>query len=202
VILVLALALLPCARGSGETVATFLLVDGTKVKAEIYKFDEGKFFLRDVEGGAEFEEEEKDVVSIEFGATAPTTPPEDRHVGEVMTLIEEHRYFVVLDWATRHVRAGRREPVRDLEKTIKQELDKPAVSKERRRDLLLAGVVLHAAQGETGPARRMYGEILRDYPDDDVVRRFEMSMQWLRRRRDGRPAPRRRGERRPNAPPE
>jgi hypothetical protein len=172
VVLCASLLFLP-SLGSAGPIATLDLKDGRKIDAEIQWFFEGRFAVRDLQTDEIIELEASSIRAIDFGEDyRESSPARPLTVAEIRTQAEKQHFLSLLRGFLR-LNGAR---LKELDGALRQELERPALSADDRRDLSLARVLSLWAMGQEESARGLFAKIRADHPADPVVKRFDGQM--------------------------
>jgi len=180
-----------CAAGP---IATFRLLDGRRFSAEILGFSQGRFLLLDLAQEEFIEVPDAQVESVDFGEVhrsvkTGTEPPWSPPGGAPLGRRRGRRPLLDLTrWCLAQIRNGRTDRVEDLDRRISEELRRPHLSPERRRDLLLARLVVLSSLGRRAEAERLFERLSKEYRGDPVVERLKNWLQLSRTLRRPPPA--------------
>jgi hypothetical protein len=154
-------------------IVTFDLKDGRKMDADIQTFFEGRFTVRDMQSDETIELEASSIKAIDFGevhresgSARPLT------LAEIRLQAGNHRFPSLLRGLI-NLSAAR---LKELDGEIRQELERPALSADDKRDLGLARVLSLWAMGQEDNAKGLFAKIRADHPTDPIVKRFDAQM--------------------------
>ena len=162
-------------------VATFDFNDGSRLTAELLGFAGGDFSLRELEelrtrNVAESEIHAVDFgeIPIELGPARTILIPQGADPLPYFNWAIENRRFMILAATCRAdvVRHGRRR-VRELARHIEKQVETHSDASATNRDLRLAQVVVLSTLAERDSARRAFRKLQADYPEDEVIVKFE-----------------------------
>lgn len=178
-------------------VATLELGGGRKVTAELAAFSDGAFRVRALNGNRKVMRVPLSRVrAVDFGeipielgpGDAVNLPRNTQDVRHLWWAIDGRHFMILLQ--TCRPEGGRpgRERLSLLSRQIAAELERENLNPERRRDLRLARVILLTTAGRRNLARALFQRLKEDYPNDPVLRRFEIdvwalvALEWGERR--------------------
>jgi hypothetical protein len=154
-------------------IVTLDLKDGRKIEADIQWFFEGRFAVRDLQTDETVELEAASIKAIDFGEVyRENGPPRPLSLAEIRTQAERHRFPSLLRGFINLTGAR----LKELDGAIRQELERPALSADAKRDLSLARVLSLWAMGQEENAKALFAKIRFDHPTDPVVKRFDVQM--------------------------
>ena len=154
-------------------IVTLDLKDGRKIEADIQWFFEGRFAVRDTKTDETVELEASSIKAIDFGEVfRESGPPRPLTLAEIRNQAVKHRFPSLLR-AFINLSGAR---LKELDSAIGQELDRPALSADGRRDLSLARVLSLWAMGREENAKALFAKIRADHPADPVVKQFDVQM--------------------------
>jgi len=163
---------LPALSPAGPIV-TLEMKDGRKMDADIQWFAEGRFSVRDVQSDETIELEASSIKAIDFGEVhRESGPPRPLSLAEIRLQAQKHRYPSLLRGFI-NLTAAR---LKELDSAIGQELDRPALPPDDRRDLSLARVLTLWAMAQETDAKALFARIQADHPTDATVKRFDAQM--------------------------
>ncbi|MGO8702469.1 MAG: hypothetical protein ACLQVA_01525 [Candidatus Brocadiia bacterium] len=158
-------------------IVTINLKDGRKLDADIQWFFEGRFVVRDMQSDETIELEASSIKTIDFGEThRESGPARPLTIAEIRLQAEKHRFPTLLR-AFINLTAAR---LKELDTEIRQELDKPGLSADDKRDLGLARVLSLWAMGQEDNSRGLLARIRAEHPTDSVVKRFDVQMRSVK----------------------
>ena len=147
------------------------------MEADIQWFAEGRFSVRDVQSDETIELEASSIKAIDFGEVhRESGPPRPLTLAEIRLQAEKHRFPSLLR-AFINLTAAR---LKELDGAIRQELERPALSPDDRRDLGLARVLSLWAMGQEDKAKTLFAKIHAEHPTDPTVRRFDVQMRSVK----------------------
>jgi hypothetical protein len=156
---------------------TIELKDGRKIDADVQWFFEGRFSVRDVQSDETIELEASSIKAIDFGEVdREAGPARPLNLAEVRRYAEMHRFPTLLRGFS-NLTAAR---LKQLDGEIRQDLERPALPPDAKRDLSLARVLSLWALGQEDNAKTLFAEIRADHPVDPVVTRFDSQMRNIR----------------------
>jgi hypothetical protein len=171
------LLLFPPSLSFAGPIVTLELKDGQKMDADIQWFFDGRFAVRDLQTDETIELEASNVKSIDFGeAYRESGPPRPLTLAEIRTQAEKRRFPSLLRGFI-NLTAAR---LKELDGAIRQELERPALSPDDKRDLSLARVLSLWAMGQEENARALFAKIRADHPADPAVKRFDLQMRSVK----------------------
>jgi len=153
--------------------------DGRKIEAEIQGFKNRRFILREF-GHEETERiPETRIKSIDFGEkpfNLPDLPPpradKPLDTADLWRDVEGRRFERLFLQCRRDVFRERTPRVLAFKEQIEEKLGAGNLTREERRDHLLAMVVVMSSLGGRDKALRLWRRIQEEYPSDPAVRRF------------------------------
>ena len=185
-----------CGAALAEPVVTIERADGRKVVTELVALSEGQFWIRALDAEQLTDTIPADQVkAIDFGTLsielnargAMLLPDKPEATTRLWWAIDSRQFVVLLRTCRQDSGTARLLTVLKVTKEVEEALKKTGISAERRRDLLLARVVLLSAQGRRERVRQELNQLRGQYPDDPVVRRFAadinilLRQEWQRR---------------------
>jgi len=167
-------------------IVTIELKDGRKIDADIEWFFEGRFVVRDIQSDETIELEASSIKSIDFGEVhRESGPARPLTLAEIRLQAEKHRFPTLLRGFI-NLSAVR---LKELDTEIRQELDRPGLSADDKRDMGLARVLSLWAMGQEDNARGLLAKIRADHPTDAIVKRFDVQMRSVKEWVAGPPLP-------------
>ena len=158
-------------------IVTFDLKDGRKIEADVQWFSEGRFAVRELQTDDTIKLDASAIKAIDFGETyRESGPPRPLNLAAIRTQAEQRRFRSLLQTFI-NLTAAR---LKELDGAIGQELERPALSADDRRDLSLARVLSLWAMGQEENAKALFAKIRADHPDDPSVKRFDLQMHNLK----------------------
>jgi hypothetical protein len=154
-------------------IVTLDLKDGRKMDADIQWFFEGRFVVRDMQSDETIELEASSIKAIDFGEVHKESgPARPLTLAEIRLQAEKHRFPSLLRGFI-NLSAAR---LKELDGEVRQELERPALSADDKRDLGLARVLSLWAMGQEDNAKALIAKIRADHPTDPIVKRFDAQM--------------------------
>ncbi len=158
-------------------IVTIDLKDGRKLEADIQWFFEGRFVVRDMQADETIELEASSIKTIDFGEIhRESGPARPLTLAEIRLQAQKHRFPTLLRGFI-NLTAAR---LKELDTQIRQELDKPGLPADDKRDLGLARVLSLWAMGQEENAGDLLSKIRDEHPADQVVKRFDVQMRSVK----------------------